>query len=229
MTKLRILTASVLAGFLVHSVSIRAEDINYGDPTASFSSVGVSRSADTTQVNAMYGFGSNIFMGGINVSDRGDTTARGRFFHVTDGLGYSVDVIGTKDSLLAVGGIIYKMELTNNIMVFPMLSAGVTSVDVQYTTHNGHWGDTTYKQIESDNLIQPGIYAMYAFDSGHWLYANPKSTYLTKAKEWVTQAEVGGGYMISDNASVGFKVDFTAESKLTDANTVGWLQANYYF
>jgi hypothetical protein len=61
------------------------------------------------------------------------------------------------------------------------------------------------------------------------LYANPKATYVSRAKDFVPQIEVGGGYMINSSFSVGFKIDHTAESKISKKDTVGWLQASVYF
>lgn len=89
-------------------------------------------------------------------------------------------------------------------------------------------------------LAQAGIYGMYGFDGGHWLYANPKSTYHAEGQTFTNQIEVGGGYMVADKISVGFKVEHTAKIKGseknglgvgndTKADTVTWLQANYYF
>lgn len=49
-------------------------------------------------------------------------------------------------------------------------------------------------------------------------------------KENVTQVEMGGGFMVADNMSVGFKVDYTAKGGLmTEDDTTTWVQANYYF
>ncbi|MCL9774146.1 hypothetical protein [Vibrio methylphosphonaticus] len=203
------------------------EDINYGDPTASFSTLGLSRSGDATQINGMLGFGANIFQLDVGVADKktvDDKIAynyRARYFHVTDGLGFSVDVLGDRDSTTALAGMIYKFEITDNFLLFPMLSIGRTHVD-EKNTHA-----VTDKQ--DSNIYQAGLYGMYAFDARHWLYANPKSTYVQRASEWLTQIEVGGGYMVTDSVSVGFKVEHTAESDISRKDTTGWVQANYYF
>jgi hypothetical protein len=199
------------------------EDINYGDPTASFSTLGVSRSGDATQLNGMLGMGNNIFQLDLGIADKKTSEGklyynyRGRYFHVTDGLGFSVDVLGDRNSTTALAGMIYKFQVTDNVMLFPMLSVGRTAADEA--------GKQTFKST----VYQAGLYGMYAFDAGHWLYANPKSTYVQQAKEWVPQVEIGGGYMVSDVVSVGFKVEHTAETKYLKKDTTGWLQANYYF
>ncbi len=199
------------------------EDINYGDPTASFSTLGVSRSGDATQLNGMLGMGNNIFQLDLGIADKKtsegklDYNYRGRYFHVTDGLGFSVDVLGDRNSTTALAGMIYKFQVTDNVMLFPMLSVGRTAADEA--------GKQTFKST----VYQAGLYGMYAFDAGHWLYANPKSTYVQQAKEWVPQVEIGGGYMVSDVVSVGFKVEHIAETKYLKKDTKGWLQANYYF
>ncbi|MGV2990636.1 hypothetical protein ACE1OE_23750 [Vibrio sp. E150_011] len=216
----------------------KAEDINYGDPTASFSTLGVSTSGDKTQVNSMVGFGANIFQLDVTVDNkniRRDTTGyRARYFHVTDGLGVSVDVLGemgSKSSTTALAGLIYKIPLNDNVMIFPMLSLGYTDFGTPQPT-SGENGDIKDGSV----LYQGGIYAMYGFDAGHWLYANPKVTHIKETSANVPQVEVGGGYMVSDSVSLGFKVEYTAEykvrqgsSQVNKADTVGWLQASYYF
>lgn len=200
-----------------------SDGINYGDPTASFTTVGISRSGDVTQLNGMLGLGNNIFQLDLGVADKKtfdgkiDYNYRGRYFHVTDGLGFSVDVLGDRNNTTALAGMIYKFQLTDNVMLFPMLSVGRT------------FSDETGKETFKSTVYQAGLYGMYAFDAGHWLYANPKTTYVQQSKEWVTQVEIGGGFMVSDAVSVGFKVDHTAESQFSKQDTVGWLQANYYF
>ncbi|MEZ8822970.1 hypothetical protein [Vibrio sp. 10N.261.55.A7] len=234
-----LLLAGVSAGALANEAPAQ-EEINYGDPTASFSTVGISGAQDKGQLNMMYGAGSNIFQLDLGFDNTKNAEGkrpeskdafnyRGRYFHVTDGLGYSVDVLGGADSTTVLGGAIYKFQVNDNISVFPMLSAG-------YTTSKD--GKNAKGMAKDSALAQAGVYAMYGFDSGHWLYANPKSTYHVEGKQFVNQIEVGGGFMVAPAVSVGFKVDHTAEMKATannglagntKADTVTWLQANYYF
>ncbi|GLS83586.1 hypothetical protein [Paraferrimonas haliotis] len=236
----KILAASVVLALSSTAVMANEEskDVNYGDPTASFSTLGVSASKDATQINGMYGAGANIFQLDVTRQNKsGEFSGRGRYFRVTDGLGFSVDVLGDKHSRTALGGLIYKFQVTDNIMIFPMLSAGATSAKGIHAVpelygNNAKADDST--KWETQGLVQAGVYAMYAFDAGHWLYANPKSTYLFKAKEYVNQVEVGGGFMIAPQASIGFKVEHTMDTKdaignKVKADTVTWLQANYYF
>ncbi|MEX0334984.1 hypothetical protein [Vibrio tubiashii] len=236
-----LLLAGVSVGVLANENPAQ-EEVNYGDPTASFSTVGVSGAQDKGQLNMMYGAGSNIFqldLGfdntknalGQRPSSKDAFNYRGRYFHVSDGLGYSVDVLGGADNTTVLGGAIYKMQMTDNITIFPMLSAG-------YSASKDGKNKTGLKKDSS--LVQAGVYGMYGFDGGHWLYANPKSTYHTEGKTFINQIEVGGGYMVADKVSVGFKVEHTGEIKGTTANGIGnggkiksdtvtWLQANYYF
>ncbi|PSU46238.1 hypothetical protein C9J12_19405 [Photobacterium frigidiphilum] len=240
---LAIATVAVLS-FNVSAANVAAqdqvkEDINYGDPTASFSTLGVSASKDHTQLNGMYGVDSNIFSLDLGVKNKtddkgkgGDVNYRGRYFHVTDDLGYSVDVLGgathyesgdksTSNAVLA--GLIYKFQVTNNISVFPMASLGYTRIDA----------DTLgIDTKETDTLFQGGLYAMYSFDDGHWLYVNPKVTHMSKANTNLAQVEAGGGFMVADKVSVGAKVEYTAKNtklNMDKDDTVAWLQANYYF
>ncbi|CAM4393777.1 hypothetical protein [Vibrio agarivorans] len=200
-----------------------ADSVNYGDPTASFSTLGVSASKDTTQLNGMMGLGSNIFQVDLGFDNKsGDVNYRGRYFHVTDGLGYSVDVLGDKNSTTALAGAIYKFQVTDNIMLFPMGSVGYTK------------SKDSISSVKSESALgQVGLYGMYGFDAGHWIYANPKATYHAQSKEWLPQVEIGGGYMLFNNASIGAKVEYTGESSKkglsVKEDTVGWLQANYYF
>ncbi|MGR5231456.1 hypothetical protein [Vibrio rotiferianus] len=195
------------------------EQVNYGDPTASFSTLGVSTNENTTQLNGMMGLGSNIFQVDLGRDNKnGDLSYRGRYFHITDGLGYSVDVLGDEFNTTALAGVMYKFQVNPNISVFPMVSAGYSHTDFHGLKHGSVLG-------------QAGVYAMYGFDAGHWVYANPKTTYYGEHKEFINQLEVGGGFMISDNISIGAKIDYTAKNKkfgMAD-NTVTWLQANYYF
>ncbi len=200
------------------------EKVNYGDPTASFTTVGVSTSKDVDQISGMMGVGSNIYQLDLNRDkNTGDFSGRGRYFHVTDGLGYSVDVIGDANTQTILGGMIYKFQLNDNVSIFPMLSVG---------------GTQTKRPLENDkydrsSLVQAGVYAMYGFDAGHWVYANPKSTYHVKNESFINQVEVGGGLMVTDNISIGAKVEYTApfdtpQGRMKE-DTVTWLQANYYF
>ena len=217
-----LLTAGAFASNQTELQLVR-DDINYGDPTASFTTVGISRSGDATQLNGMLGLGNNIFQLDLGVADQKtsdgkiDYNYRGGYFHVTDGLGFRGDVLGKRNSTTARAGMIYKFQLTDNVLLFPILSVGRT------------FSHETGKETFKSTVYQAGLYGMYAFDAGHWLYANPKTTYVQQSKEWVPQVEIGGGFMVSDAVSVGFKVDHTAESQFSKQDTVGWLQANYYF
>ncbi|MEH6451822.1 MAG: hypothetical protein V7782_02160 [Psychromonas sp.] len=224
LTKCAILLAISSTAFAA-SATEQTEEVNYGDPTASFSTVGTSVSENTTQLNGMMGLGSNIFSLDLGVAnkdnggnEKGDLSYRGRYFHVTDGLGYSVDVLGDKNSTTALAGAIYKFQVTDNISVFPMLSAGYTKTDTPKGENKNESG-----------LGQVGIYAMYGFDAGHWVYVNPKSTYHIESKEFINQVEAGGGIMVLDNVSVGAKLEYTAKSDYIPEDTVGWIQANVYF
>ncbi|OAN10994.1 hypothetical protein A3K86_18635 [Photobacterium jeanii] len=233
-------TATLLMAALSTGAMAEEENVNYGDPTASFSTLGVSASENHTQLNGMYGAGSNIFQLDLGFKNKtndkgkaGDVNYRGRYFHVTDGLGYSVDVLGgvnnfengdksTSNTVLA--GLIYKFQVTDNISVFPMASMGYTRSDMNPKT--GADSKTT------DTLFQGGVYAMYGFDDGHWVYVNPKVTHMRKANTNVAQVEAGGGFMVAEKVSVGAKVEYTAKNDklgMKKDDTVGWLQANYYF
>ncbi|GAL26095.1 hypothetical protein JCM19239_4950 [Vibrio variabilis] len=233
------LTAGAWASNSTHA---EAEEVNYGDPTASFSTLGVSRTNNATQINGMYGAGSNIFQLDVTRADNGDLSGRGRYFHVTDGLGYSVDILGDKDTATVLGGMIYKFQVSDNVMLFPMLSAGVSKAKSTTRTdvvldNRGEPTVKTTKYNNDDTLLQGGLYALYAFDAGHWLYANPKVTRTFNGKATIPQIEIGGGYMVTDSASVGFKVEHTGKFDTTSngyrqaiaQDTVSWLQANYYF
>ncbi|RKF18095.1 hypothetical protein DBZ36_12730 [Alginatibacterium sediminis] len=210
-----LLALASTGAFAADTTPAAQEEVNYGDPTASFSTLGVSASKDTTQLNGMMGLGANIFQLDLGADNKkGDVNYRGRYFHVTDGLGYSVDVLGDKNSTTALAGMIYKFQVTDNISIFPMASLGYT--------------DTKAKGANS-TLAQAGVYAMYGFDDGHWVYANPKTTYHVKNKQFINQVEVGGGLMVADKVSVGAKIEYTAKYGNQPEDTVAWIQANYYF
>jgi hypothetical protein len=229
------LSISVLSLSNVNAQPIVENDVNYGDPTASFSTLGVSRSDNSTMLNFQAGFGSNIFQIDYGFNDKflskdqnkeGNQNYRARAFHVTDGLGFSATIVGSHNanetkSDAAFVCALYKFELTDNILLFPMLDFGRSYGKVR--NNNGELVDN------NSNIVQPGLYAMYAFDEGHWLYANPKAQYNVTAKEWIPQAEIGGGYMVSDSISVGFRLDHTGESKISKQDTKFMIQANYYF
>ncbi|MPY24402.1 hypothetical protein [Shewanella sp. YLB-07] len=124
------ITALLTANVAMASESVE-EHVNYGDPTASFSTVGLSGTDRAGLINMMYGAGSHIFQLDIGYDKKKDvkderTNVRARYFHVTDGLGYSVDVLGDANHQTVLGGLIYKFQLTDNISVFPMLSVGAT-------------------------------------------------------------------------------------------------------
>ncbi|MDO6762595.1 hypothetical protein [Agarivorans sp. 1_MG-2023] len=215
---------------LAEQTSEAETDINYGDPTATFSSLGVSRSNDRTQINSTFGWGAgHMIFADLGAADKKDADNkvdfdyRLRYFKVNDGLGYSVDVMGDRNTTTALVGGMYKFDITPNISLFPMLYAGKMSSKIDMPIK-----DST-ETFKDSNLVQGGLYAMYAFDDGHWLYANPKATYVSRAKDFIPQIEVGGGYMVLDNVSVGFKVEHTADSKVSKKDTVGWLQASMYF
>ena len=149
----------------------------------------------------MMGFdGGHIISADIGVADKKteddkvDYNYRLRYFKVTDGLGYSVDVVGDRNSTTALAGAIYKFQVNDNISIFPMLSVGRTSIkdDVQLPAL------PLNETYSSSNLAQAGVYAMYGFDAGHWVYVNPKATYIAAVKDTVTQVEMGGGFMVSD-------------------------------
>ncbi|WP_428775290.1 hypothetical protein [Vibrio sp.] len=235
---LALIIAATSAGAM--AADVQEEKVNYGDPTASFSMLGGAVNKDKVQLNTMYGMGEHIFQGDLGYSTDKDTPSdkkfdyRVRYFNVTDGLGFSADVLGNADKTTAMGGMIYKFDLTPQAMVFPMLSLGRQFV------HDGA-DKSTHVGLNSDsNVAQVGVYAMYAFEAGHWLYANPKTTYVFEAEENINQVEVGGGYMVADAASVGFKVEYTGEIKGTAKNGIGagntqkedtvfWLNAATYF
>ncbi|WP_406609293.1 hypothetical protein [Agarivorans sp. JK6] len=229
-TILAISLAAISSGVMAAQTAEAKADVNYGDPTATFSSLGISRSNERTQLNGTYGWGAgNMIFADLGAADKKDQQGkidfdyRVRYFKVNDGLGYSVDVVGDRNTTTALVGGMYKFDITKNISLFPMLYGGYMKSKLDMPIKDS---SETFKD---SSLVQGGLYAMYAFDDGHWLYANPKATYVSRAKDFVPQIEVGGGYMINSNVSVGFKIDHTAESKISKKDTVGWLQASVYF
>ncbi len=120
-------------------------------------------------------------------------------------------------------------------MIFPMMGVGKTQV-------NNKIGRA---DESSSNIVQPGVYAMYAFDAGHWLYANPKMTHtLSKpngfgakdkydANTW--EVELGGGYMINDWSSAEFKIEhkFANNTSINGVkgkdDTTAWIKYAIYW
>ncbi|USD67854.1 porin family protein [Vibrio sp. SCSIO 43136] len=223
------LTLPLIAVLSAPAFAEEAQDVNYGDPTASYTGLGMSRGADATQFNGIYGMGSHIFTADVTVADKkddltGQVSARGRYFHVTEGLGYSLDIIGNKAMTGAIAGAMYKFQVTPNIMLFPMAGIGYAATEFTYE-------DT--KVSESSMMNQVGAYAMYAFDNGNWVYANPRTTYINEAKTRFNEVTLGGGMMIAPQASLGLKVehvlnDTALKMDKKDATSV-WVNANYYF
>ncbi|WP_234496690.1 hypothetical protein [Vibrio maritimus] len=221
----------------------KKEEINYGDPTAIFKSFGVLHNLDGgVQANIIYGHGKNYFQVDLTSQykdQKGKEGTKGfnyraRYFYVDEGLGFSGDIIGTHNqntnSTMALGGIIYKINVTENFMVFPMLAAGYSHAKSKHSNEES-----------STPVVQPGLYAMYAFDGGHWLYANPKMTHEFRdprnadyqkydKNQW--EVEFGGGYMLNDWSSLEVKVEHKwanktrrpNASRLNKDDTVGWVK-----
>ena len=78
----------------------------------------------------MMGFdGGHIISADIRVADKKtDDNYRFRYFKVNDGLGYSADVVGDRNSTTALVGAIYKFQVNDNISIFPMLNVGRKSI-----------------------------------------------------------------------------------------------------
>lgn len=191
------------------SGSVMAEDTNYGDPTASYRGLGVQRTNDGTQVSGVFGTGEHIASADFGLQDNGkDYNYRVRYFNVDqdNGFGVSVDLLGNNDSTGLLGGMVQKFALSDNVIIVPMLAAGM---------------------VTSDLVAQGGLYGMYAFDSGHWLYANPKTTYLSESKAWTKELELGGGYMLTDVSSLGFKYETKTLKGVSDRKA--WVNLYYYF
>ncbi|WP_375750783.1 hypothetical protein [Vibrio sp. HN007] len=215
------LTSLCLSGAVLANDT--AEQVNYGDPTASYRGLGIQGSDDAYQAVGVFGFGEHIASFDLGKNTKTDSLDyRARYFNVDkdSGFGWSVDVLGSKgdkaNSNGLMAGLVQKIQVTDNIIMVPMLAAGKVSGE-----------DKTLNAKSSSWVAQPGLYAMYAFDAGHWLYANPKSTYVHDAKSWSAELELGGGYMTSDNTSVGFKYETSRFKGATDSK--GWLNAYFYF
>ena len=68
-----VITATTFGAF----ANEKAEDVNYGEPTASFSTVGVSRADGQTQLNTMMGFdGGHIISADIGLTDKKKMTTK---------------------------------------------------------------------------------------------------------------------------------------------------------
>ncbi|WP_406609970.1 hypothetical protein [Agarivorans sp. JK6] len=211
-------------------------DINYGDPTAAYSTVGVSRAADSMMLNLQVNKGNNIYQVDYGFNDKalgddkgreGNQNYRARMFHVTDeGFGVSATLLGSHNadksgSDTALVGALYRYEVSDNVMIFPMLDVGR---QFSYST-----SDNGAKTREESTIVQPGVFLLYAFDDGHWLSANPRVQYNARHNDWVASAEIGGGYMINDQFSVGFRIDHNEGTDRVKEDTKFMLQANYYF
>lgn len=204
---------------------VRDADVNYGDPTASYRGVGVQATDDAVTLSGVFGTGEHIASVDGTFAKGDNFSYRARYFNVdqVNGFGVSFDVLGSKgkdsESLAGLVGVVQKFEVTPQFLVVPMLSAGYgrMSVDV----------DDKFTVSETSFIAQPGIYFMYGFEAGHWLYANPKATYVKEMKEWTNELELGGGYMIRDDMSMGFKYEVSRFQGNTDQKA--WANIYYYF
>lgn len=199
--------------------------VNYGDPTASYKGVGVSKDRESYRLSGVYGDDD----GNIGSAELGKNTKKNivdyrvRYFKVSKaGDGISLDIIGNDSkstkSIGALAGYLHKFDVNANIIVVPMLSVGKI-----FTTDY-----IEGKKYKANSIIaQPGIYTMYGFDSGHWVYANPKSTYVQESKKWKNEIEIGAGYMLTDNSSVGIKYEYSSFLSKTEDNTS--FNFSYYF
>lgn len=199
-------------------------DVNYGDPTASYRGIGIQQTNDATMVSGVFGTGQHIGQLEGTFGEGHAFSYRARYFNVdqASGFGVSFDLLGhhddQTDALGGLVGVVQKFEVTPNIMVVPMLAAGYAEASLMLKQ----------TEITADSVVvQPGVYIMYGFDAGHWLYANPKSTYVHELKKASAELEIGGGYMVLENASVGFKYDLSHFQGKTDHK--GWVNAYYYF
>ncbi|MFA0087829.1 hypothetical protein [Vibrio sp. 10N.261.51.F12] len=229
-----ILSSSVLAN------QPETEEINYGDPLASFKSAGVSVSNEKSiQFNGMYGVNGHIGILDLTRTE-GDKASgegvglgyRARYLNVDDGLGLSIDIIGNhnnlSDSTIGVVSAVYEFQV-GNFMFFPMVGVGQMEIK----------GKKAGADKYSTSIVQPGLHAMYAFDEGHWLYANPKITHALKAPTGADNSfdhntlelEIGGGYMLNDWSSAEFKVEnsFKNSNPNSKNETTGWVKYAVYF
>ncbi|MCY9871152.1 hypothetical protein [Vibrio barjaei] len=244
----------IAIGILVMPRGFASEEnngVNYGDPTAVFKNFGVSHNGDgAIQTNLVYGQGKNVFQLDLTAQyrDRAGTENlgtkgmgyRARYFRVNDGLGFSMDVIGSHnqnaDSTTAVGGVIYKINLTDRFSVFPMLSVGGMTSKAKADN-----------QSYTSGIIQPALYALYAFDEGHWLYANPRYTHYTdtpsnvndyyKYDQDMLDIELGGGYMLNEWSAAEFKIEHKVRNDtqkqhghyLNRDDTISWLKYSIFW
>ncbi|MGF1720713.1 hypothetical protein L4D20_11810 [Vibrio kyushuensis] len=204
--------------------TLQEKQVNYGDPMASFKGVGVQGTNDAWSVSGIYGGGKHIAVVELGSNSNKGLTHRIRYFNTDDdsGFGWSVDVMGdnSKNSNTngVLAGVMQRFIVSDNIQLFPMFGVGKLYNQTQ---------NSGLKTKADTWVAQPALYAMYAFDSGHWLYANPKANYIGDSKKWITELELGGGYMTSSNTSVGFKYDISHFQNKTD--TKGWVNMFYYF
>ncbi|CAM4136318.1 hypothetical protein [Vibrio agarivorans] len=212
------------------------EKVNYGDPTASYTGLGLERAGSNSKVTGVWGMGEHIITGEVGYHHRDkNVNFRGRYFNIDrdTNFGWSVDAMGHKakkdgvsdSSLVGLVGGLYKWQATDNIIIAPMLYAGYGSLSVE-----GKQDGDKKKYSRSSGLIQTGVYGMYGFEAGHWLYANPKTTYIENApmkasERFQNEIELGAGFMVSDNQSLGVK--YTV-SKLGSKKTETQGAVNYY-
>lgn len=243
----RVLSLALLSSFAL-ATEKQEEDINYGDPMASFKTVGISAGNEGAQLNTMAGFGSNIFQLDVTLKDTKQDKGysyRGRYFHITDGLGYSLDIMGgeskdkassaTDRNQMVLAGLMTKWAVTDQFWVFPMVSVGHSMAEKDYS-----------KEEVNTEVARAGAYVMYAFEAGHWLFAEPSITHSFRDPKNVSYdtydrnqvaVDIGGGYMLNEWSAAEFKIEhsfgnatrYERNGMRTRDKTIGWLKYSIFW
>ncbi|MGV2986584.1 hypothetical protein ACE1OE_02985 [Vibrio sp. E150_011] len=203
-----------------------AEQQNYGDPTTIYTMLGGSFSENSAQANVTIGGGQNLFFGDLGIDKDNTVDYRFRYFRLNEAgnAGWSIETLGDDNINTVMAGGVYKFEISDHFSLFPMLYGGAMT-----SKHAIGSKDGSISSFKDSTVLNGGLYALYAFDEGHWLYANPRAHYVHEARETIPQLEIGGGYMVNDDISVGFRVMSQGETKINDADTSVSAQFSYYF
>ncbi|GLP95703.1 hypothetical protein [Paraferrimonas sedimenticola] len=232
-TKLIALGLFATAATAVNAAEQKEEQVNYGSPTAIYTSGGVSLADGHVQGNFNIGAGQHMFFADVGHKKTANPATgksehnidyRARYFFLTESgkAGLSIESLGDNFSNTTMAGGLLAFNLTDAISIYPMAYVGKQTNKYAVTLEDG----TSFKD---SNVANVGLYAMYAFEAGHWLYANPRAMYVQEAKETVPQLEAGLGYMVRDNMSVGLRVTTVGATKISQKDTAVAAQFSVYF
>ncbi|EEX93778.1 hypothetical protein VIOR3934_00275 [Vibrio orientalis CIP 102891 = ATCC 33934] len=198
-----------------------SHQINNGDPLAARKSFGLSRAYDATRIRGAYGEDAHLFTLDFGFNNKRQRNYQVEYTYLSDSdQGVSIEFLGSDgDDRNGFGSTVsyaQKLTLHDNVMIVPKVGIGSLF---------GRLKDGKTNTDADSVILKSSLHTMYSFDSGHWLYAKPQTAYINHANAWSSNLELGGGYMLNDHTSVGFKYDITHFKGHSEAK--GWFEISY--